>query len=392
MPQSDLNTPHLLADLITERRHPAEINATQWDELITCALTHKLAPMLAWILKRISFSLPADSLQAAHLYRARQLNALHCMVWQSALVEINDAFLQANVPTLWLKGSALALTVYPDAALRPMADLDVLVPYEKREQALKIAQANGYQFYHPPTELLRADDELVLKRTHHYHLRGGSGDSIYLEIHFRLLGVDGEKLLPYGELQWFWEQTVSIPSPINAVQSHQPVSFLSPEAHLLYLCAHAILQHGEAAFILMRYFDLHLLISKSKINWELVVEQATHLKWTLAVERGLSNTTAYFQTPIPDEILNQLRQRRPPDEDILRVIQLQTGDREWQHSVNQLKALSWKGRFRIVRLVLFPPQSYMRQRYGLSINQKIWRYYFYRWIDQGRRIVAGLRR
>ena len=66
------------------------------------------------------------------------------------------------------------------------------------------------------------------------------------------------------------------------------MTVLRPEANLLYLCAHTALQHGLSQFVLTRYLDLHLLITQSKMDWDLVIEKAAALEWAYAVEKVLS--------------------------------------------------------------------------------------------------------
>ena len=52
---------------------------------------------------------------------------------------------QADIVPLLLKGLPLALQTYADAALRPMMDLDILVPPEKLHETTSILAQNGWQ-------------------------------------------------------------------------------------------------------------------------------------------------------------------------------------------------------------------------------------------------------
>ncbi|MER3458636.1 MAG: hypothetical protein C4309_08450, partial [Chloroflexota bacterium] len=50
----------------------------------------------------------------------------------------------ASIPAIVLKGPALALTIYPDPALRVIGDLDLLVRREQVEQAMAALHSLGY--------------------------------------------------------------------------------------------------------------------------------------------------------------------------------------------------------------------------------------------------------
>jgi LPS sulfotransferase NodH len=73
----------------------------------------------------------------------------------------------ADVPTLVLKGAALTILHYRDRGVRPMSDLDVLVPTELMERALEALEAEGWGDPEPfrhSVALRRGDDELDLHR------------------------------------------------------------------------------------------------------------------------------------------------------------------------------------------------------------------------------------
>ena len=66
--------------------------------------------------------------------------------FEYAQAQVQTALAEANIPAMWIKGSALAHTIYPKPSLRPMCDLDVLVPYDRREAAFEEVTQLGYHF------------------------------------------------------------------------------------------------------------------------------------------------------------------------------------------------------------------------------------------------------
>ena len=65
-----------------------------------------------------------------------------------------DVLGAAGIPVILLKGAALCAAHYQDWSLRPLGDLDLLVPEEDAARALRVLQAAGYT-------LVLGHDELV---------------------------------------------------------------------------------------------------------------------------------------------------------------------------------------------------------------------------------------
>jgi hypothetical protein len=221
--------------------------------------------------------------------------------------------------------------------------------------------------------------------SHHYHLVGGALEHTHLELHYRLLG--DERLFELQEMEWFWQESGT------TGQGKSSFSMLKPEAHLLYLCAHAILQHGEADFRLQRYYDIHLLALQPGFDWNLIIERAVVLGWTYALDRALSLSQDYFATPLPPNILVELSQRRQDEEKtVSRAKRLQGPGRRWEGTLLDLEGISFWGRLRSLFWLAFPPASYMRSRYSLPTDKMLLPYYFLRWFYAGMEIIQSISR
>ena len=134
---------------------------------------------------------------------------------------------QLKIPVVVLKGAALATTLYPDPALRPLSDIDLLVRREHLDAAVQAVKSLGYRqpypemtavnlsIYRKLTQILTAirnpQSEISNLKSeipvagHHTHLRGGPQDSVVVELHWNLVGSDTDWRTP--SLDWFWEQT-----------------------------------------------------------------------------------------------------------------------------------------------------------------------------------------
>lgn len=73
------------------------------------------------------------------------------------LAQIAPALQRASIPALLVKGAALALTVYPSPASRPMQDIDLLVRRADRDRVLAALTAAGGVVHETPGRPLTAD-------------------------------------------------------------------------------------------------------------------------------------------------------------------------------------------------------------------------------------------
>lgn len=349
----------LIADMLVGRRMASDISVDAWLRIAQQAERHGLAPMLHAVLR--AHDLPDEARPAlTSLAASARQHAVHWMLLERAQSEIVRALDHAGIPAIWLKGGAFAHTLYPDPALRPMVDLDVLVPFDQREDALRAVQVAGYDFYESDESLIRSSaNPISLSVAHHYTLRGSAGGHMMLELHFRLLTHD-DTLLSLEHLAWFWKQR-----QIAALPNGLQIGVLSPEANILYLSAHALLQHGRHDFVLLRYLDMHRLIEQSAVEWETVVERAATLGWTSAVDEALRTCVEYFATPVPESVLADLHARRTPA-DAARVERLTGVGNRWERVQANLRSMSVRDALTYALRIGFPPPSYMRRRYAVA--------------------------
>ena len=358
----------IVAQLVSGNTLPAQIQEAQWPGIIDTALRHNLGPMLFHNIGKKA-ALPGDF---EHLRQSARQAVMTFLAQDSARWTINEAFQSANISCIWVKGSALAHTVYPAPELRPMGDLDVLVPGDDFEQAQHVLEDLGYRqsdhakLIFPPA--------FAAKDDHHTVLKGGAGGDIVVELHWRLLT---EMQLASDQGAWFWKQRQQV-----QIQGHT-LTTLQPEAHLLYLCAHALLQHGEAQSLLMHYLDLHLIISHSPINWTRLIEQAVVFRWTYAVERALTTLTNLFGTQVPPNMLEALRQKRPAAEVTSQVEVLAGAGSHFEKVMRLMAGESLRSKSRLAAAILFPERSYIRARYSVPPGQALWPWYLRRWAHQG---------
>ena len=85
--------------------------------------------------------------ESARILRTNRIETTALYLAQrQALAEIDQLFEQNSIPYVAVKGTSIREIVYPDAALRPASDIDILVASERRLEAARVLIEAGYEF------------------------------------------------------------------------------------------------------------------------------------------------------------------------------------------------------------------------------------------------------
>jgi hypothetical protein len=191
----------------------------------------------------------------------------------------------AGVPTLVLKGAAVATRYYEDPALRPMNDADVLVPRSRVREALSVARR-----LHLEPEF-RVNDQLVRLR-HGVSLRDSGGNTI--DLHW---AIHEDDMRPDAD-DHAWR--TAIPVEISGVST----LMLAPSPLLVHACAHGAKWAADPA---VRWVaDAALIIRKGDVAWDEVVREAKDRRFTVRTRSCLAYLRAALGAPVPDDVLDRL--------------------------------------------------------------------------------------
>lgn len=366
---------HTLSQLISE--HTAmdwdSFSQTDWALLLHSAQQEGIGPLLYWRLSKSGkfASIPEDA--------RNSLRAMYSGTWMhnqqifKELEVLARLFNQANIPAVVLKGACFALTIYPDIGLRPMGDLDILVPKANLAEAVQIAKTFGYYVDAKPETSPDLKDLL----RHHVCLQKTGKHSIALEIHHNLAA---NKSFTFAvPVDWFWSQT----EPLIAASSQtrfESLRMLTPAAQILYAAAHAMLQHGGKEAPLRWFYDLDRLIRfyAGRMDWDLILSQAGRFEWGSALDAALSQTYTYFNTPIPDHVRASLSKSSDRHKALVALMKIKPATYILSKR-QKLLSLNWYGRFRLVLALFAPAPAYMRWRYQFNNSWMLPVYYLIRW-------------
>jgi hypothetical protein len=147
-----------------------------WHALLDRAEAHGLEALLAAHIRAAGIQIPQP---AGDRLKARLMQHAYAAAVRTRIVaEILSAFDRAGIPLLVLKGAALAQLVYATPLLRPMRDVDILVPEGEARRAWDVLLRSGFSASGQPVG------------PSHHHLQAMSrtvdGATITIEVHTEL--------------------------------------------------------------------------------------------------------------------------------------------------------------------------------------------------------------
>ncbi|UCE52869.1 MAG: nucleotidyltransferase family protein [Desulfobacterales bacterium] len=269
--------------------------ADQWHDFFALLKPHWIAPLLYW---RIG-SLPQECLPPGEvnrqLRRTFHESRVRSLRLERQLGEILDAFKTEGVRFLVLRGPALGFSVYPDPALRPGSDLDLLVLPKQTRKARKILEDLGYGCLGKRFEVTRdffREEEYVHKK----HPK----DNLPVDLHW----VHWE-LHPFfkdcggGRLEDLFRRASTVEKSDLAFETMHPVDAL------IHAAIHLALIHRRDIRLVWIY-DIALLARGLRIpeDWEVLPDRSVTWRARLAVEHCLKMALVWTGLRLPDGFRN----------------------------------------------------------------------------------------
>jgi hypothetical protein len=199
----------------------------------------------------------------------------------------------AGIPMVLLKGAPLSILYFKNPGLRPMNDVDVLIPLVQREKAIHLLQSLGWSpRLNPPLRLTQA--YLNVKHAHNFNDADGFG----IDLHWHVL-TNG---LAHDDDDDFWQ--AALPLVFNEVDCLA----LNPTDMLFHLISHGMRWDVDLP---LRWITDAMIVLREKgqqINWNRLVSHAKRHRTTLKTFNALDYLKGNFNAPIPLEILTVLKE------------------------------------------------------------------------------------
>ncbi len=266
-----------------------------WDDVLALAQDQRILSYLSWNLTRLGVTEQLTVERQTTLREAYFACAVRNAMLFRHFREVVDAFSQAGIPLIVLKGIYLADQVYPSAGARLVGDIDLVVPPARANETIDLFTRLGFT---PDAPFHAA----MLEKGR--HLPSFQQGELVVELHFSLTDVDS--LVPLTEAE-LWERAVP------AQVADRAVLVLAPEDQLLHLCIHGAIQHQME--LDMRFLvDIAVVCGQTpQPDWDTLVARACRLGWARAVWLALTLAQALLGAPVPATVFPQLLAHAPDD-------------------------------------------------------------------------------
>ena len=202
------------------------------------------------------------------------------------------ALADGGVETMVIKGAALSTLYFRDPGSRPMEDLDLVVRRDHVHDALRLLKEAGWRDEHT------SPIELRLRVEHGTELEDARGRQV--DFHWSPLWEN----VPEGG---FWDR--SVPFEFGGVEARA----LCPTDELFCAIVHGLGWFPAPVGWISDSVTIARFAGEGEgIDWEGMAERAVAWSLTARLDAGLSLLAKDFDVPVPDAVLERLREAPRP--------------------------------------------------------------------------------
>jgi glycosyltransferase involved in cell wall biosynthesis len=317
-------------------------DAAAWDEELPLLLGHRLTGLASAAASSEGVLLPEDvraQLHASHLRTTARALAV-----ESTAIDVLRTLEGRRIPYVVTKGPGIA-RAYPDPALRPYGDLDVLVAPERFNDALDAIVRTGFTAYFEGGEPRSYFDRHCREGVNLIREDGGS-----IDLHHVIPPwVWGERL-PFGRL-------LDRSNEIEIAGGKARV--LAPEHNLLVACLHVVSDRGvRPGYKLMTWRDVVTLSEVCDPAVVVFEARRAHLDWYVSsILRELPPSVQ------PTSLLGKLGPGSPSRGDAFRLHRLLPPAVGSKHQIAQAFRLPLPNACAFLAGYAFPSRRFLRKRY-----------------------------
>lgn len=256
-------------------------------QLIGLLQRQRLAPWVAYQLEQAGLLAPLSGRLGAVLVGAAARAKQQAARKRLALLHTVACLRSGGIPAVALKGAQLAWQIYPQPWLRPMRDLDLLLPEEQIGPAFGLLEKEGFR---AEGNLVRRPEDPMMWRVNDFSLWHPGGD--FIELHRSLWFRPGDDLQGDFSLDpQFWVRQ----SPYRLPADADGVTYLHPT----YLSLHCLVHHVLRQNLTMGpqgLVDLQLLAGNGHLEQSELAEAVAALGFPALLPTALTILAGWRQT------------------------------------------------------------------------------------------------
>jgi signal peptidase I len=228
------------------------------------------------------------------------------------IIKIKNAFDRQKINYLFLKGLPIHLYFEGEHPKRLYADCDVLVDQKDFNRAQKILYRFGYQ--KSDTALSPLQKKLKDKEVENAYWKTINGFSVIFDLHTEVVFMMTQlgkldQLYPQQFINQLTEEFLAAKKKIKI--NDEQFLILHFEFLILYLALH-LFHHNFQGSFRFQFFDI--VVRKSKLNarnWQNIGKTIAKYQLNNFVYPVFYLAKKYYQTPIPNFFLNQIKSVSP---------------------------------------------------------------------------------
>lgn len=268
-------------------------DAINWQRFIQLADQQEIYPLIHRQFSRIT----AEQIPAAvrrYVQDQFHANARRTLQLTAAFNEVIARLQSQHIPVIAYKGPVLALMAYENLLQRQFSDLDILV-FKKDLPAID-AMLSHHGFVCEEAGQTFTERRFYLANNCEFHYLK-SPENIYLEVHWRFF--ENHFRFPMGMAD-VWERRRKIEL------SNQSPDTLTPEDHLLVLCAHGGGKHHWSTLKMIA--DMAALVTQQpQMDWDYLRQQSSKLGIQRLFHAGMRLSAELLDATIPGPVLSAIR-------------------------------------------------------------------------------------
>jgi hypothetical protein len=290
----------LLLDAINNPKSLPTLSLADWELLIRVARRVRLLGKLEAELSRIGLLEDIPPSAANHLRAARNVIAHRNTLVTWEINRILWALKGTDAPIILLKGAAYVLADLPPAHGRIFADVDLLTPEERVEEIEEKLVSHGWL----KTQIDPYDDRYYRVWMHEIpplrHRERGTEIDIHHRILPRTSHLKSDPTLLFEAAR-----------PLESTRLH----VLAPADMVLHSLVHLFLECDPREGLRLRdLLDVHLLLQhygREQSFWDDLAPRAFKLGLERPLFYGLQFARRFFDTPIPQTVLAEIKDAGP---------------------------------------------------------------------------------
>jgi Uncharacterised nucleotidyltransferase len=351
---------------------PIEVPEVDWPRLLAYLARQRITG-LAEVEVRAGTLVMTERQRAELEERHREAMAL-VLLLDHLLGELSSALAAMGVPTVVLKGPAVASTFYPDRSWRSYGDLDLLVSAADWRAACEVLTRLGFRRIIP--EPRPGFDERFGKGASFEDARG--------------VQVDLHRTLAMGPFGLWIDPAALLEGTVEFSIRDVPLRRLDDTNAFIHACVHAALGRQYPQLVPLR--DVLQIAWSGRIDQAVLTDRVRSWRLTAPIVHATSTASVLLGIRLPDD-LHDLSER-PVDAVERRALRAYTTDRK-RRGGPELSAL-WaipglRSKADFLRAMLFPDRRFLEAEGRSGTLRRRWMVPV-RWVSANLRRVASPRR